>query len=359
MWGSLPPFPWEEFSSNLTKALGSPELSLSAKSAEWRSGRAITEGIGENFLHLAFELSPIKGSVHFLMPKEDFEKISKQLLRLKSGPSFVDPFLEQGFFQYTALNALSVFSREEPFQGLTPRIVDLPLAHEDAYCIDIKIGAQKETSWARLICPTLFHEGAKEFFTEEWASNLPTSVHSDMNIDLCLSAGSTTLSQKEWKGLKQGDFLLLETCSYFPKSKKGTFLMGYNQTPLFQTKLKQDSIKILDYALYHQENTMTDEAPPESFENPIEAEQNPIEEAPTVPTEKLISPKNIPLTLSVEVGKLQMSLDKLLKLKPGNVLDLAVQPEMGVDLVSKGKPVARGQLVQVGDVVGVKITEIG
>ena len=83
-----------------------------------------------------------------------------------------------------------------------------------------------------------------------------------------------------------------------------------------------------------------------------------LSEATAPSTEDLISTKKVPISLSVEVGKIQMSLDKLLKLKPGNVIDLSIQPELSVNLVANNSPVARGQLIQVGDVIGVKITEI-
>ena len=74
--------------------------------------------------------------------------------------------------------------------------------------------------------------------------------------------------------------------------------------------------------------------------------------------EELISTKKVPISLVVEVGKIQITLDKLLKLKPGNIIDLSVQPEFSVNLVANNSPVARGQLIQIGDVIGVKITEI-
>jgi flagellar motor switch protein FliN/FliY len=54
-----------------------------------------------------------------------------------------------------------------------------------------------------------------------------------------------------------------------------------------------------------------------------------------------------------------MSLDKLLKLKPGNILQLGVQVEKGVNLVANGECVGKGELVQIGDVIGVKITQLG
>ena len=50
-----------------------------------------------------------------------------------------------------------------------------------------------------------------------------------------------------------------------------------------------------------------------------------------------ISPENIQLNVIVEVGRLQMSVQKLMELQPGNLLELDVHPENGVDLVVNGK----------------------
>jgi len=44
---------------------------------------------------------------------------------------------------------------------------------------------------------------------------------------------------------------------------------------------------------------------------------------------------------------------------PKNVLELGIQPERGVNLVANGKCVGKGELLQIGDVIGVKITKLG
>jgi flagellar motor switch protein FliN/FliY len=67
---------------------------------------------------------------------------------------------------------------------------------------------------------------------------------------------------------------------------------------------------------------------------------------------------DIPLNVIVEVGRLQMSIKKLLELQPGNMLELDIHPEAGVDLVVNGKRIARGELLRVGEVLGIRIVEL-
>ncbi len=75
--------------------------------------------------------------------------------------------------------------------------------------------------------------------------------------------------------------------------------------------------------------------------------------------EKLVSAEEIPLTLTVELARVTLPLDKLLKLSPGNLIELSTKPEQGVSLTVHGKRVAKGELVKLGEVIGVKILEIG
>jgi len=235
-------------------------------------------------------------------------------------------------------------------------MVDMPLAKEGADCIDIAIEHWGETVWGRLICPTLFQESVKLHYVQDWNFSIPSHLYKDLFVEASLTAGGTTLSQESWKKIKEGDFVLLDHCSYYPKLKKGTFQFSVEDTPLFQAKAKEDAIKLLDYAHYFEEKPMETDNFNEPLGEEMDEEAVSVEEAPEAP---MLSPKKVPISLTVEVAKLKMNLDKLLKLKPGNVLELGVQVEQGVNLVAGGKCVGKGELLQIGDVIGVKITKLG
>lgn len=68
---------------------------------------------------------------------------------------------------------------------------------------------------------------------------------------------------------------------------------------------------------------------------------------------------DISLIVTAEVARIQMSVKKLVELQPGNLLELNVHPEDGIDLVVNGKRVARGELLSLGDALGVRVLEIG
>jgi len=61
----------------------------------------------------------------------------------------------------------------------------------------------------------------------------------------------------------------------------------------------------------------------------------------------------------IEIGQIQMTMEKLLLLEPGNVLDLNINPENGVDLVVNGKRIGKAELVRLGESIGIRILELG
>jgi flagellar motor switch protein FliN/FliY len=54
-----------------------------------------------------------------------------------------------------------------------------------------------------------------------------------------------------------------------------------------------------------------------------------------------------------------MSIEQLMKLEPGNLLDVDIRPEHSVNLTIQGKLVGKGELIRIGDAVGVRILQLG
>jgi type III secretion system YscQ/HrcQ family protein len=67
---------------------------------------------------------------------------------------------------------------------------------------------------------------------------------------------------------------------------------------------------------------------------------------------------DVPVTLIVELGRINLPLHRLADLKPGDVLELGRHPREPVELTSGGRLVARGELVQVDTELGVRVTQV-
>jgi len=136
-------------------------------------------------------------------------------------------------------------------------------------------------------------------------------------------------------------------------------------TELFLAKVKQNKLKIIDFVQYSEETSMEkkpNEKPIESKEKPV-AEKKPeaeekveVEEKTELQTSQI---ENMPITIIVEAARFKITLDKLMSMQPGNLLDLAVHPEKAVNLVVNGQQIAKGELVNLGDTLGVRILEMG
>ena len=74
--------------------------------------------------------------------------------------------------------------------------------------------------------------------------------------------------------------------------------------------------------------------------------------------EEVVALKELPLSITVEIARLKMTLDQLMHLTPGNTLDLPIHPDQGVSLTMNGQKIGRAELVYLGEQLGIRILEI-
>ena len=67
---------------------------------------------------------------------------------------------------------------------------------------------------------------------------------------------------------------------------------------------------------------------------------------------------DIPLEISVEIGRINVVLQDLLKLGQGSVLQLNKMVGDSVDVLANRRPIAKAEVVEINDHYGIRITEI-
>jgi flagellar motor switch protein FliN/FliY len=67
---------------------------------------------------------------------------------------------------------------------------------------------------------------------------------------------------------------------------------------------------------------------------------------------------DVPVTLSLEVGRAQMSVGHLLRLGPGSIVELDRGAGEPLDVLVNGALVARGEIVIVNDRFGIRLTDV-
>jgi len=366
LWGNLAPFPWESCSKVLQEALQVKHLDISSSTTEWLSSEELGKGLGEDLFVLSIELSPLKETVYWIMPKEDISKLTSYVLSQDSvTKGFFDPRLKEGFYRFLALHAASAIDELNVWKEFSVKVgAPSALPKEGALCTDVRIACSSHTHlWGRVACPSPFLDELRAHTAKEAFSFSSSPLFDDIPLTLRLEAGSTVLSLAEWEEAQEGDILVLDRCSYDPEIHKGSFSLLLHDIPLFHLRAKDQALKILDYTFYHEED-MDEEIQDKEDKEELpeeEATEEHLWEAPTKEdsVEEALSSKEIPLTISVEVAKFTLPLRQLLELKPGNTLELSVHPEQGVKLTISGKLLAHGELVKMGDLLGVKILQVG
>lgn len=415
--GSPPSFPWDVFSSKIADIFSLKGLKIAPSTAfDWRTPEDLVSGLGTQPVPLYMTLVPSLPPICWVMGAEDLQKLMSLLLSLEDEAiKGLDVDFREGFYRFLALEAANTLLHVDFDKTLSPNLQDnKSLPNETSLCLDVSVTHAQKTIGGRLILSPAFRKAWQERYTPR-SLDVPKPILQHLEVTVSFEIGRTLLKLTDWAGIHPGDFVVLDSCSLKP-SGDGRIILKLNGAPIFRGKIKDGNIKILEHPLYHEEEiTMADsqhneeeeevfedeefedeeqdeleeeeleEDFEESSEGLEEAEEEIAEEideehppdasqkaapaaekqsvtagpAPVSSVKKPFSPEDIPLSITVEVGRVQMSLQKVMELQPGNLLELNVRPENGVDLVVNGKRIAKGELLLVGEALGVRILDIG
>ncbi len=67
---------------------------------------------------------------------------------------------------------------------------------------------------------------------------------------------------------------------------------------------------------------------------------------------------DVPLRVTVELGRAEMPIREVLALRPGSVVELSKVAGEAVDILVNGKLIAHGEVVVIDDMFGVRVTDI-
>lgn len=348
LFGNSPPFDWHHFSSSLASRFGISHLTVHSREQMWREASDIKKGLGTSLLTLPINVSPL-GTVFWIMSHEDMTKLT--LFMMKSGNkarSLSSEILQEGFYRYLVLEALDAIQGMQPLQNLTLQLSEEEDPFEKAFCIDVEIDVEQKSCWGRLAIPAPFRTAWIQHFSQMPTEYVPAEIARQTLLSVGVKTGSVILHQDEWEKIKKGDFVLLDQGSYDPHRGTGIAMLMLQTTPIFNVKIKQNKIELVDYAFFYEDN----------MENKRENTREPVEKLPESEGE-VVALKELPLYVTVEIARLKITLDQLMHLNPGNTLELPIHPDQGVSLAVNGQKVGRAELVYLGEQLGLRILEIG
>lgn len=398
--GFPPPFPWDQMSTQCAGRFDLEGLTVKPGIWEWRSSEEVCSGLGGSLATLKLELAPLRGAAWWVIPEESLKTLmSWCLTRGEDSLPWIDKDYQQAFLYFILAETVQLYQQLSGTPSLTPSATPASSSPEGScLCLDIACQYKEKSIWSRLALSPDFRQAYKEHFSQPLRGPALSGIAQDLEVALAVEGGQVALSTAQWSELQLGDFLILDRCSLDPTEEKSRVMLTLNGQPLFRGRLKKGSLKILEYPLYHEGEvamsgpiTPSEEDPPpsddevapldefeefEQLEEPEEEENASVtrqsssmseskevaaQVSPTSGVEEEVSAttSQLSFTVNVEVARLHLPLQTLLHLQPGNVLELNVGPEQGVDLVVNGKKIGRGELLRIGDLLGVRLLEIG
>ncbi len=417
-FGTPPPFPWEQFSAIFAKVFQLESIKIEPSNWQLRQADDLFTQLGSHQVALHCDAGPLNGTFWFVMAENEREQLMSLMLTNKFDGEVIDPEYQKAFIQFLALELFSIASKLDYQKDLTPHILDDDsLPTEDSYCQDISLKISDRTFVVRLIVNDDLRNAWKERFSDRNLTlSLPREMAEKIKVTLHLEGASTALKLSEWKQVSEGDFLLLDRSTLKFAEDQGTVMITLLNQPLFLGQVKDGNVKILDYPLYNEapttmvtndeddldefdiddnhtfsddltdlsdddttlhddttalhDTTLSDSVGSKTVENTLRdttidetdttisrSVKKPASFAPS--PEKPINANEIPVSVVIEVGRIEMTIQKLIELQPGSMLDLNIHPEDGVDLTINGQIVAKGELLKIGDTLGVRILDKG
>ena len=98
---------------------------------------------------------------------------------------------------------------------------------------------------------------------------------------------------------------------------------------------------------------------PEAFEAPLAVALAPLfSGASDVYSTDLTAVLDVPVELTVEIGRRMMTIAETLTIGPGSIISLGRATGEPVDLLVNGRRIARGEVVAIDEEFGLRVTEI-
>ncbi len=387
-------------SAILAKRFDIEGLTIQITEQKWREEQDLLTGFGSDLISLCLVLTPLEGPLYFILNSSDLEEMLGWVAKSHDENALfhLPQEYKDAFIRFVTLEILE--SNKQLFEGLSPQILEGEKKPEGpAFALDLTISHGSKNVFARILVSSdlqrswkekCAHQGAFSPYWQEKAETIPITLH--------LEIGKTRLSAKEWKKVKEGDFILLDTCTISPEAiENSQVLLTVESRPLLIGAIEKSQVRITEKPLLHEveEDMDREEEEVEDFDEEFEEEdiapevetesastepaqsEPPVEADPpaaTLPplpkapndtatqvapkTKKPFSVEDLSLPLSIEVGRVHMSVKQLMELQPGNLVNLEVHPEQGVDLVVNGKLIGKGELLRLGETLGVRVIDL-
>lgn len=231
------------------------------------------------------------------------------------------------------LALLNLIEAVEQLSGLPLRVVT-PVDAPDAQPFPLSLVMQVQlVQGAPLLVPLHLSADAATVLADLLDQHATPVSHplKALHLPFTVQSGEAGLTLGELRSLNPGDVVMLD---HWPEQQVLLVLEGRLQA---RAQVSGDTLELLEQPIaltFLKERPMSETVAPQSLDSMLD---------------------ELPLTLVCQVGSAELSLAQLRELGTGSLVQLTPQLDDGVDLMVNGRRVGQGQLVKIGDGLGVRL----
>jgi flagellar motor switch protein FliN/FliY len=417
-----PSFPWQPLIETLTQRFELSHFNLEPQQWQWREPSQMLNGIAGTPFILAVGVGGYEGHITVIFEESSLNRIMAEFMQHEPLVEHAESSYQKGFMHFLAMETLDTLTQlawQNTAELFLAPHVGLPT--HPLLTLDVACQLNAYNFHVRVLLDDELRKGWLEQHRSSADAIGNAEMAQRIYLPVSVQAGQIALSASQWQRVQPGDFLILDKCDLDAALQNGTLTIRVHHLPFFMAQLNEGAVFLTEQAIldevvpfmakHHddedddfdfdddldeefnfedddldvemdteldddsedeveedseiEEPATADETHSEEDENTVvdEVPQKNTEDAETedtqqAPIKKTTSLKDLPLNIAVEIGRFEMTIEKLLQMQPGNVLDLHIRPEDGVDLIANGRRLARGELMLLGESLGVRVTEI-
>ena len=388
MAGGLPPFPEQTVVKALQKVLALSDLQIELplptflEATEGADLAYQVEQSQSKLMILHIHAAPLRGTASLVVDQQVLWSLLHASLNqpITELVPLVDDEINHGFGAFVLLAVLHTLQQVDFPPGTRYTVVD----HAEgppAIVINLALKRGEERWPARILCTDSLIEDVRKMAAERPLGSLNPALAQLLDIPVDVPVGRVELPWGQVHSLQSGDVVILDQLDLDLASGEGSVLLRVGAQDVWSCRLAGGQLTAVQPFPAHSEDRAMSFTPgPEddlleeldelgSFEDLETEDQEPVKKEKK---SKKVSDETVPaakhgkggvadkvhVNLTVSLGRLTLTARELFEIKPGNVLDLPIQTSGQVDLLVGADLVGRGELIQLGDALGVRIVEL-
>jgi hypothetical protein len=231
-------FPWQKLAESMAQTFHLNDFSITPSEVYWQYPYNLLKGLGTSAHRLSLNLSPLSGSLHWIMSQQDLTLLMSWVL---GDNNLAESSLFEGFYYFIATAILSSIEKLNILQPLSPRIAnEKPLPDEPALCLDVALKLGEQSIWGRLVIAADLRQSWQEFQMQKSSREQEHTLATSLEVNITAEAGHVLLTYEQFSHLTSGDFVILDNCSINPATMTGQVIIKANNKPVITGTMSGD-----------------------------------------------------------------------------------------------------------------------